>query len=154
VYNNARLEGRAEYVLVDDFGKESAFSVYEEFGFENKELIWKYIGGKLGDMIRLFEKKKQGYTEQEALQRLLEDTMGRIRDFLEAVEEGEKEEISIEDVKEALMKVSEKEVLSREIRRKVRHFLVEENLLFYNPMKGIVRFQSELIHKAVIGLLK
>jgi AAA+ ATPase superfamily predicted ATPase len=154
VYNNARLQGRAEYVLVDDLGKESAFSVYEEFGFENKELIWEYIGGKLGDMIRLFEKKKQGYTEQEALQRLLEDTMGRIRDFLEAVEEGEKEEISIEDVKEALMKVSEKEVMSREIRRKVRHFLVEENLLFYNPVKGIVRFQSELIHKAVIRLLK
>jgi AAA+ ATPase superfamily predicted ATPase len=154
VYSNARLQGRAEYILVDDLKKEEAFKVYEEFGFENRELVWGYIGGKLGDMIRLFEKKKQGYTEQEALQRLLEDTMGRIRDFLEAVEEGEKEEISIEDVKDALMKVSEKEVLSREIRRKVRHFLVEENLLFYNPVKGIVRFQSELIHKAVIRLLE
>jgi AAA+ ATPase superfamily predicted ATPase len=61
VYNNARLEGRARYILVDDLSKESAFRIYKEFGFEDKELVWEYIGGKIGDMVILFEEKEQGY---------------------------------------------------------------------------------------------
>jgi AAA+ ATPase superfamily predicted ATPase len=154
VYSNARLEGRAEYILIDDLGKKEAFEVYSAFGFENKPLIWDYIGGKLGDMIRLFEKKKQGYSEREALDRMLEDTTSKLRDFLEAIEEGEKGEVDIKEVKEALVKVLQGEILSKEIRRKVRHFLVEENILFYNPVKGIVRPQSQLIHRAIIELLK
>jgi hypothetical protein len=36
----------------------------------------------------------------------------------------------------------------------VLKFLIEENILFYNPVKGIVRPQSQLIHKAIIELLK
>jgi len=79
--------------------------------------------------------------------------MGKIRDFLEAVEEGEKGEIDIKEVEGALRRVLEGEVLSREVRRRVRHFLVEENLLFYNPVRGVVRYQSELIRRAVDKLL-
>jgi AAA+ ATPase superfamily predicted ATPase len=153
VYNNARLGGRSDYILVDDLCKEEAFKVYEEFGFREKEVIWEYIGGKMGDMVRLYEKMKQGYSEREGIERMLEDTMGKIRDFLEAVEEGEKGEIDIKEVEGALRRVLEGEVLSRDIRRRVRHFLVEENLLFYNPVRGVVRYQSELIRRAVSKLL-
>ena len=32
VYSNARLDGRAKYLLVDDLDKEEAYSVYEGFG--------------------------------------------------------------------------------------------------------------------------
>jgi hypothetical protein len=31
---------------VDDLEKGTAFRMYEEFGFEDKELVWEYIGGK------------------------------------------------------------------------------------------------------------
>ena len=153
VYSNARLEGRAEYILVDDLEKNKAFEVYEAFGFEDKPLVWDYIGGKLGDMIRLFENKKQGYSEKEALERMLQDATSKLRDFLEAVEEGEKGEIDVKEIKEALVKVSQGEIMNKEIRRKVRHFLVEENILFYNPVKGTVRAQSQLTHKAIVKLV-
>jgi AAA+ ATPase superfamily predicted ATPase len=116
--------------------------------------VWDYIGGKVGDMVMLFEEKKQGYSEREALERMLEDTTSKLRDFLEAIEEGEKGEIDIKEVKEALVKVSQGETFVKEIRRKVRHFLVEKNILFYNPVKGIVRPQSQLIHRAITELLK
>jgi uncharacterized protein YeeX (DUF496 family) len=52
--------------------------VYEEFGFENKELVWEYIGGKIGDMVRLFERKKLGYSEREAVERMLRDEVARL----------------------------------------------------------------------------
>jgi hypothetical protein len=138
---------------VDDLCKEESFRVYEGFGFREKEVIWEYIGGKIGDMVLLYEEMKQGYSEIEGIERMLEDTMGKIRDFLEAVEEGEKGEIDIKEVEGALRRVLEGEVLSRDIRRRVRHFLVEENLLFYNPVRGVVRYQSELIRRAVSKLL-
>ena len=64
IYSNARLEGRADYILVDDLSMDEAFRVYEGFGFEDKELVWDYIGGKLGDMI------KQGRLIQRAIEEL------------------------------------------------------------------------------------
>jgi AAA+ ATPase superfamily predicted ATPase len=153
VYNNARLQGRAKYLLVDDLVREEAFRVYDKFGFKEKEVVWEYIGGKIGDMVLLYEERKQGYSEREGVERMLEDTVGKIRDFLEAVEEGEKGEIDIREVEGALRRVLEGEVLNREVHRRVRHFLVEENLLFYNPVRGTVRYQSELIRRAVCKLL-
>ncbi len=154
VYANARLEGRVEYILIDELEKSKAFEVYEAFGFEDKPLVWEYIGGKVGDMVRLFEKKKQGYNERDALESLLEDTTSKLRDFLEAIEEEEKGKVNIKEVREALLKISHGEILAKEIRRKVRHFLVEENILFYNPVKGTVRFQGKLLQKAARELLR
>jgi len=149
VYSNARLEGRAEYLLIDDFDKEEAFRVYEEFGFKDKELVWEYIGGKIGDMVRLFEKKKRGYEERDALKRMLDDEIARFKDFLEAVKEGEKGDVDVERVREALREVREGEIEGKKISRKVRKFLIQENVLFYNPMKSTVRPQSRLLWKAI-----
>ena len=149
VYSNARLEGRAEYLLVDDLGKKEAFKMYEAFGFEEKELVWDYIGGKIGDMVRLVEKKKRGYKEEEALERMLDDEIARFKDFLEAVKEGEKGDVDVERVREALREVREGEIEGKKISRKVRKFLIQENVLFYNPMKSTVRPQSRLLWKAI-----
>ena len=153
VYTSARLEGRAKYFLVDDLEKETAFRVHEEFGFKNKDAVWNYVGGKIGDMVSLFEEKKRGYGEKEALDRMLKDQVVRLKDFLEAVAEGERGDVDIKEVKEALKKLREGEVRSEEIPRKVRRFLIQENILFYNPLEGTVRFQSRLLEKAAhLGL--
>ena len=155
VYSNARLEGRAKYLLVDDLGKESAFRMYEEFGFKDKELVWDYIGGKVGDMVMLFEEKKQGYSEREALERMLEDQTARLRWMLRLLEEGEKEGPPIEEVRKSLEIFKTcGEVEDIRIKSKVLKFLIEENILFYNPVRGVVRPQSQLIHKAITELLR
>ncbi len=162
VYANARLEGRAEYVLVDDLNKEEAFEVYEGFRFEEKDLVWDYIGGKLGDMIRLFERKKQGYPEREILGRMLRDEMSRLEDLLERISTGRRKfyfegaEISIEisKVEKALRVFKEKEeVLKREVDPIYRNYLVYENILFYNPKEGTVRPQSRLLWRTIRKLV-
>ncbi len=149
VYSNARLEGRAEYVLVDDLNKEEAFKVYEEFGFENKELVWDYIGGKFGDMIKLFEKRKRGEGEKNALEMMLRDEVGRLKWIkwkkLKRMKDGDekwqflrrfkgKDKLDKEEMDENFDKLL---------------FWIEENILFYNPVEGIVSTQGRLIQKAI-----
>ena len=85
VYRNARLEGRARYLLVDDLEKEEAFRVYEAFRFEDKEMVWDYIGGKIGDIVVLFGEKKRGYNEREALERMLRDEAAKFELLLRAL---------------------------------------------------------------------
>ncbi|MCD6362455.1 MAG: ATP-binding protein [Synergistetes bacterium] len=152
VYSNAHLEGRAEYILVDDLSKEKAFEAYEEFGFGDKELLWDYIGGKIGDMVRVFEDKKRGYGERGSVERMLNDQKVKLKSFLEAVEEGEKGNIAvIEEVEKAFIKMGkeEREIEAEKIPRKVRLFLIQANMLFYNPLEGTVRPQSRLLWRAI-----
>jgi len=132
VYSNARLEGRAKYLLVDDLGREEAFRMYEAFGFEEKELVWDYIGGKVGDMVSLFEEKKRGYKEREALKRMLKNERGRINKIF-----AKKEVVSEEEIKGRLLR-----------------FLIQENVLFYNPVEGTVRPQSRLLWRVIREIKK
>jgi len=158
VYNNARLEGRAEYVLVDDLDKDSAIRVYEEFGLEDKELVWDYIGGKIGDMIKLFERKKRGYNEKEALERMLLSEVDKLDELLRRIKrvkkkvifEGEEIEIEESGLRESLSVFKfEEEVRKDVIDIVYRNFLIEQNLLFYNPLTGRVRPQSRLLWRAI-----
>ena len=154
IYSNARLEGRAKYILVDDLGKEEAFRVYEGFRFEERELVWDYIGGKLGDMIILYEWKKQRYREQAALREMLKNVVGKMKWLFRLIEEGEKGDVSLEEVKNTLKLFKENEVINEEeIKGKVLKFLIEENILFYNPVEGTVRPQSRLIQRAIRELV-
>jgi len=152
VYNNARLEGRARYILVDDLSKESAFRIYEEFGFEDKELVWEYIGGKIGDMVILFEEKKQGYSEKEALERMLRDEVARFK-WLKAKllreERGNKERL-LDLLKR--FKDKEEESVSEENFEELTYW-IRENALFYDPARGVVKPQSRLIWRAIREVL-
>ncbi len=162
VYSNARLEGRAKYLLVDDLSKEDAFRIYEEFGFEDKELIWDYIGGKIGDIVGLHEEKKR-YPEKEALESMLKNEMARLEGLLEKIEagnrrfcfEGKEILVDIEKIKEVFLKFREREEISKkEIDPIWRNYLVYENILFYNPMEGTVRPQSRLLWRAIKETVK
>jgi len=154
IYSNARLEGRAEYILVDDLSKDDAYKLYEGFGFNDKELVWDWIGGKVGDMIRLYEKKKQGYREEEGLKKMLKDEIGRLRDLIEAIEEGERGEVDINELKDTLKLFKTQDIFNtKEIKRSVRKFLIQENIFFYNPVEGTVSPQGRLIHRAIMELI-
>ena len=62
---------------------------------------------------------------------------------------GEVGDIEVKEVKEALQKVKEGKIRCEEISRKVRLFLIQENILFYNPLEGVVRPQSKLLLRAM-----
>ncbi len=162
VYSNARLEGRARYILVDDLSKKEAFSVYKEFGFEDKEFVWEYIGGKIGDMVRLYEDKKRGLSEEEALREMLKDEVGRLDILFRSlkysplrvrVREAEVM-VDAEKFKEGLKIFRDKgELPVSEIEEPVFWGGIQENILFYNPVEGTVRPQSRLLWRAIRELV-
>ncbi len=149
VYSNARLEGRAKYYLVDDLGREEAFRVYEAFGFEKKELIWNYIGGKIGDILSLFEEKRRGLGEDEALKEMLKSEEGRL-EWIKLTKLRDKEDGR--EVWEFLKLFKETPILSKprieEDFDKVL-FWIKENVLFYNPIERVVRPQGRLVERAI-----
>ncbi len=154
IYSNARLEGRAKYILVDDLPKDDAFKLYDGFGFNDKELVWDWIGGKVGDMVRLYEEKKQGYNEEEGLKSMLKDEIGRLEwirwKVLRKVEDGS-------GIWEFLKKFRNedrltKEEIGEEFDRLI--FWIEQNILFYNPVESTIGPQSRLLWRAIREVIK
>jgi len=162
VYSNARLEGRARYFLVDDLDRDEALKVYPAFGFEDKESVWDYIGGNFGDIIILFEEKKRGYPEKVALQKMLKDEIAKLEEFImrlkkvrkKVIFEGEEIPIDAEGlIKNLKVFKKEERINTSKIDLIYRNFLIEQNILFYNPLEGTVRPQSRLLWNALKEVL-
>jgi AAA+ ATPase superfamily predicted ATPase len=149
VYSNARLEGRAKYLLVDDLEKETAFRVYKEFGFEDEELVWEYIGGKIGDMVSLFEEKMRGLKEREAIEKMFRDMKNKL-EWIKLMKLRKREDGK--SLWEFLTVFRKSEHLSKnEIEEDFEKLLfwIEENVLFYNPVEGTVQPQSRLLWRVI-----
>jgi AAA+ ATPase superfamily predicted ATPase len=162
ISGNARLEGRSRYFLVDDLARDRAFGVYDKFGFKDKELVWKFIGGKIGDMVRLGAELRLGLSEKDSLDRLVKETANRLEDLLEEAREGfirvkhrDKSITMAEDrIRETLaLFISNSTVAKGDIPPIYRKFLVEENLLFLDPVRGIVYPQGQLVRAAIKDLI-
>jgi len=159
VYNTGELEGRAKYLLVDDFDRETALKFMDFLAVENninltnedKELIYSYVGGKPKD-IKYVVEESSIRNVKEVLKEMLRDEIQKLKYFLEDVEE-EDEEL-YKKVVDALRLFKEAyEVEDIKIPKKIREFLVKKNILFLNPQKGILKPQSFLIWNAIKKLV-
>ncbi|AAB98056.1 TPA: AAA family ATPase [Methanocaldococcus jannaschii] len=169
VYNEAMLDGRAKYLLVDDFDKETALKFMDFLAKENnisltnedKELIYNYVGGKPKD-IKYVVEESNFKDLKEVLDYLLNDEISKLDMFLEIldyskprVEVGnEVIEINKEDIIKALRLFKDKyEIPKKDIPTPVYVYLVKENILFLNPQKRILKPQSYLVWNAIKRLL-
>jgi len=154
IHGHARLEGRSEYLLIDDLDKKRSFDVYEKFGLTDKESVWNHIGGKFGDMVILQSKIRQGSSLPEALETMvragtarLESIDGRL--FREAPQNCQK-------MIDFLFRVNEEK--SIQFRERLMwnevFFWVNENILFLDPVTRIVKPQGHLMRKAISMFLK
>ena len=134
--------------MVDDLSKDDAYKLYEEFGFNDKGLVWDWIGGKVGDMVRLYEEKKQGYNEEEGLRNMLKDEVGRLN-WIEAKLFKELERA--DKIWNFLKIFKEKERIRFMARDNLEEMIywIQENILFYNPVEGTICPQGRLIHRAI-----
>ncbi len=169
VYNTGELRGRAKYLLVDDFDKETALKFMDflavEYNLnltnEYKELIYSYVGGKAKDIKYVVE--ESAFKDlRDVLEFMLNDEIAKLDMFLEflddlqpEVEIGNKKiVIKKEDVINALKLFKDNyEVSKKEIPVSVYLYLVRENILFLNPQNMILKPQSYLIWNAIKRLL-
>ena len=163
VYNATDLEGRAKYILVDDFEKKEALEFIDfllkellkgkiVLSKKEKEKIYELVGGKPVYLISIINDLKTKSLD-EVLNYLLQDEKQKIKYFLEDIEEKDiklyKKVINVfkffqdkEEIPDSLVKKSLKE------------FLVNKNILFLDPIKGILKPQSRLTYHAINRALK
>ena len=151
VYNEAMLEGRCRYLLVDDFDETTTAAFLEGHGFtdDEKALAWEYCGGKPVYLLEVIRADDRG----REIGRLLRMRAGELKTFLKTLNElGDKitvkegrYDISYENVVCALkMFLDEEEIDMWSIDEISKHYLVRNNILFLDPDRGIIKPQSRL----------
>ena len=97
----------------------------------------------------LFEKKKRGLSEKEALNMMFKDAKNRL-EWIKLMKLRKREDGN--DLWEFLGLFKKADFVSKnEIEGDFEKLLfwIEENVLFYNPMEGTVRPQSRLLWRAI-----
>ncbi len=163
VYSSAELENRADYILVDDFGKKEALEFIDFLTKElleekivlskkEKEKIYDFVGGKPVLLIKVINKLKTKSLD-EVLNYLLQDEKQKIKYFLEDVEERD-----IELYKKVInvfkLFQDKLEIPDSLVKKSLKEFLVNKNILFLDPIKGILKPQSRLTWHAINKALK
>jgi len=140
VYGEAVLQGRAKYVLVDDFDYETTKSFLEKHGFDDDEikLVWKYFGGKPSYLIQAVESRDN---LKEFCDEMLEMRFSQILDTVYGFEDDEE---LFENVLSLMKTVVENETVTyRKITPEIKA-CVDANILFVNPVKRVLKPQSRL----------
>ncbi len=171
VYSATELEGRAKYILVDDFGKKEALEFIDFLTKElleekivlskkEKEKIYDLVGGKPVYLVSIINDLKTKSLD-EILNYLLQDEKQKIIMFLSLLGEekviiGEKTfVVKKEEIIEILKKIAQKEFLyQKDVLPKIYYFLVSKNILFLDPIRGILKPQSRLTYHAINKALK
>ena len=165
VYNKGELRGRAKYLLVDDFDKETSFKYMDflakenniKFSNEQKEQIYSTVGGKPKD-IKYAVEESMFKDLTEILEMMLNDEYWNLNDFLMDMKYISPKvsikdtivEIKKEDIVNSLKIFKNNyEVSVDEIPKAVYVYLIKENILFLNPRKGTLKPQSFLVWNAI-----
>ena len=152
IQGNARLEGRSQYFKVDDIDKELSLQVYDKFGFQNKELVWDYIGGKFGDMVVVQAWLNRGYGIKESLEMMLRDEVQRLR-MIEAriVDTELRNRQGAMELLRRFRKEGTVQFVPKEMKSET-YFWVDHNVLFLDLPTGILHPQGGLVQKAIKAL--
>ena len=161
IYNEAMLQGRCRYLLVNDFDEATTAAFLEGHGFTDDEtrIAWEYCGGKPVYLIELVNYENR---EVKAGQ-LLTLRTGEIKTTLKRVKElGSK--IRIEDGNYAVNYAGLIDTLKRFVERDEidtgevdeisTTFLVKKNILFVDPLTTMITPQSKLNLLAIQEVMK
>ena len=163
VYSATELEGRAKYILVDDFKKKEAleflsFLEKEILKKENflsqgeKEKIYDLVGGKPVYLVSIINDLKTKPLDK-VLSYFLQDEKQKIKYFLEDIEE--KDIKLYKKVIDIFKLFQDKlEIPDSLVKKSLKEFLVNKNILFLDPVKGLLKPQSRLTWHAINKALK
>ncbi len=154
IYNEAMLQGRSRYYLVDDFDKGTVERILREKGFSDKEIdiVWHYFGGKPIYLVEAIQAKRVGRDVKELCEEFYEIRYGQLEEII--YKEKRLNERRFEEIIELLKEFRDKNFLRYKEINPTIQFLIEKNILFADPKKKILKPQSYLELLAIRNILK
>ena len=165
IHNEAMLQGRCDYLLVDDFDYDVTMGFLDSYGWgaHEKEIIWNCIGGKPIYLVKLINAKVGEKKIRDVLDGMLVLRTGEIKTALKRVKELGSE-ICIEGSSYAVNYMGLVDTLKRFVERDEidmgevdeisTAFLVKKNILFVDPLTMMMKPQSRLNLLAVREVMK
>jgi len=161
VYNEAMLHGRCDYLLIDDFDYDTTVNFLEKYGFTREEidLTWNYFGGKPIYLVKAIKNKHRlrEFCEEQLRLRIVEikGLLKELRELGYTIKIGGKEyEVDYDKVITALSSFRDEDIITIDaIDEITKHYLVKVNLLFVNPLTGLIKPQSRLDLLAIRKIL-
>jgi AAA+ ATPase superfamily predicted ATPase len=150
--NEAMLEGRCRYLLVDDFdyAVTTTFLAELEFTDDEKAIALEYCGGKPGYLVELANTKFGSGNIAEKAEEMLEAEISRLI-FLLARNKEKKS--AIRDML-AIFAPVEAVKYTDSMDLTLLSFLVKQNILFLDPVKRTIKPQSRLNLLAIRAVMK
>ncbi len=143
VYTDSTLKNTSRFYLVDFFDDETAKKILISEGLSEQDA--QYVVDWIGGVPWMIEEVLESDEPVEEVKRLYTDVKGSIGELLgDIYEQG-----WYDEAKHVLTKVMDGSVEARGKDRELVRKLVEMELLFYDPVKGKVRFHSKLDERAV-----
>ena len=162
VYSEAMLEDRVDYILVEDFDKETALKFIDflseeilnkKLSDEDKELIYSYVGGKPILIIKVINKLRYENLN-DILNFMLKEETSKLRKLLIRIKNNKFEGIEYEKVINALKLFKDDyEINEYLVDEDTKEFLVKRNILFLNPIEETLKPQSYLMWNAIKRVL-
>ncbi len=145
VYNEAMLEGRCRYLLVDDFDHEATAAFLEKYGFTADEaaVAWEYCGGKPICLVELVNAKLDGKDIGSESKKLLKIRTSQMLSIFDEISLG-KIEYSEKDIIEEFKNFEQEEILQYDRITEEKIFLVGRNVFFIDPTQRTIKPQSRL----------
>ncbi len=164
VYSEAMLQGRARYLLVDDFDEATAKRFLKKYKFSDEEitLSLKYVGGKPGYLIEAVESKIVGKNIKEAISNILNTRKGEIKTTLNRVKQlgahviigDDTHKIDYNLLNGTLNKFGERPYINTmEADEITKTYLAKQNILFVDPVFNVIKPQSKIDLLAIREIL-
>ncbi len=152
IYNEAMLQGRCEYYLVDDFDKETVERILREKGFDDKDIniVWNYFGGKPIDIVRAIQMRNIGRDIRGYCEEKLEERKNWIS---EIILQKEDDRGFFEKIISLLKNFKNYDLIRYKKITPEISFLVKNNILFVDPRKKFIKPQSKLDLLAIRSFL-
>ena len=150
VYTSSSLKNTSIYYLVDYFDDETARKILVEEGLSEEDAD--YIVNMAGGVPWVMAEVTSNGDPREKVENLYLSFRSRLREtFGQLYEISEKLRDECKDLMKKMLKGYTPEIDGKD--RKCVKLLVEREVLYYDPMKGDVRFQTKLDEKAAKELL-
>ena len=151
VFNEAMLQGRCDYLLVDDFDYSTTVDFLKKHGFSKEEidLTWNYFGGKPVYLIKAIKNK---HRLEEFCMETLEERVSFILYGIKALRR--KDEELFKRVVNIFERFKESETTKCDEINDEVVWTVKNNILFLDPRKRLLRPQSKLDLLAIRKLLR